>query len=87
MGGRSPGWVCLRARLHQAIVLTHEGVGDESAAPYLSCALRPLHCAEFLGRSRAMQPPCPRDHATFYFWKEWAWWKGEREVRGGKAGS
>lgn len=55
---------------HEAIVLTHEGIDIEVAAPYHACRLRPLTVQEFVGRAAKLEPPCPMDQAVYFFWKD-----------------
>ena len=54
----------------QVLVLTHERASIEELMPYHSIRLGPMPVLEMMGRSRALDPTCPRDASVFHWWKE-----------------
>ena len=61
----------MRERMYaEVLVLTHERVSIEELMPYHSIRLGPMPVLEMMGRSRALDPTCPRDASVFHWWKE-----------------
>ena len=55
---------------HQALVLTHEGASPVEKLPYLGVMLAPTPVLEFYGRCATRKPPCHKNDAVFYWWKD-----------------
>ena len=61
----------MRERMYaQVLALTHERASIEELMPYHSIRLGPMPVLEMMGRSRALDPTCPRDASVFHWWKE-----------------
>ena len=54
----------------QVLVLTHELASIEEIMPYHNIRLAPMPVVEMIGRSRSLDPTCPRDASVFHWWKE-----------------
>ena len=54
----------------EVLVLTHELASIEEIMPYHNIRLAPMPVVEMIGRSRSLDPTCPRDASVFHWWKE-----------------
>ena len=53
----------------EVLVLAHELAAIEEIFPYLSLRLSPMPVVEMVGRSREMDPTCPRDASVYHWWR------------------
>ena len=54
----------------EVLVLTHELAAIEEMCPYLSLRLSPMPVVEMVGRSRNMDPTCPREASVYHWWRD-----------------
>lgn len=52
------------------MVLQHEAAEGVSTLPYLSTRFRGVPVRELLGRSATRLPPCNKDQAVYYGWRD-----------------
>ena len=57
-------------RCKQVLLLTHEGASMAEWEPYMSYRLRPCRPLVFYGRSASRKPPCSKEHAVWWVWKD-----------------
>ena len=58
------------SNLRQAISLSHEVASPEELEPYLGVRLAPLRPVTLYGRAAALHPPCRKEEAVFYAWRD-----------------
>ena len=54
----------------QVLSLQHEDSTPTEWLPYLGVIFSPVQVLEFWGRAAKRDPPCRKDQAVFYWWKE-----------------
>jgi hypothetical protein len=54
----------------KVLVLSHSNAGGEELEPYAASVFAPMPVLVLMGRSAVVDPPCPKEHAVWYGWRD-----------------